>query len=83
MSNNYPHYEKYSKYDQSKKLTFYERIGVFFQNTKRIIKIANKPDRKEYLLIFKICGIGILVLGVLSFVIQLIWTIINQILHIG
>ena len=80
---NYPHYEKYSKYDKGKKLTFYERIGVFFQNTKRIMKIANKPDRKEYLLIFKICGIGLLVLGVLSFVIQLIWTIINQILHIG
>jgi protein translocase SEC61 complex gamma subunit len=83
MSNNYPHYEKYSKYDKSKKLSFYERIGVFFQNTKRIIKIANKPDRKEYLLIFKICGIGILVLGVLSYVIQLIWTLINDILHIG
>lgn len=80
---NYPHYEKYSKYDKGKKLSIYERFGVFFQNTKRIIKIANKPDRKEYLLIFKICGIGILVLGVLSFVIQLIWTVINSVLKIG
>ena len=80
---NYPHYEKYSKYDKGKKLSIYERLGVFFQNTKRIIKIANKPDRSEYLLIFKICGIGILILGVLSFVIQIIWTIINSVLHIG
>jgi protein translocase SEC61 complex gamma subunit len=79
----YPHYEKYSKYDKGKKLSIYERIGVFFQNTKRIMKIANKPDRKEYLLIFKICGIGLLVLGALSFVIQLIWTVINSVLHIG
>ncbi len=79
----YPRYEKYSKYDKGKKLSIYERIGVFFQNTKRIIKIANKPDRKEYLLIFKICAIGLGVLGALSFVIQLIWTIINNILHIG
>jgi len=77
----YPGYEKYSKYDKGK--TFYERLGFFFQNTKRIIKIANKPNRKEYLLIFKICGIGILVLGVLSFVIQLIWTVINDVLQIG
>jgi protein translocase SEC61 complex gamma subunit len=83
MSNNYPHYDKYSKYDKGKKLSLYERLGVFFQNTKRIMKIANKPDRKEYLLIFKICAIGLLVLGVLSYVIQLIWTIINTILHIG
>ena len=79
----YPHYEKYSKFDEGKKLSIYERIGVFFQNTKRIIKIANKPDRSEYLLIFKICGIGILVLGVLSYVIQLIWTLINFVLQIG
>jgi len=79
---NYPRYEKYSKYNKSKKLSIYERIGVFFQNTKRIIKIANKPDRKEYLLVFKICVIGLLVLGALSYVIQLIWTIINTILQI-
>jgi len=78
----YPSYEKYSKYNKSKKLTIYERIGVFLQNTKRIIKIANKPDRKEYLLIFKICAIGLLVLGALSYVIQLIWTVINTILQI-
>ena len=79
---NYPRYEKYSKYNKSKKLSIYERIGVFFQNTKRIIKIANKPDRKEYLLIFKICGIGLLLLGGISYVIQLIWTVINTILQI-
>ena len=79
---NYPHYEKYSKYDKSKKLSIYEHLGVFFQNTKRIIKIANKPDRKEYLLIFKICAIGLLILGALSFAIQLIWTIINNVLNI-
>ena len=78
----YPHYEKYSKYDKGHKLNIYERIGVFLQNTKRIMKIANKPDRKEYLLIFKICAIGLLVLGALSYIIQLIWTVINTILKI-
>lgn len=79
----YPRYENYSRYNKSKKLTFYERLGLFFQNTKRIIKIANKPDRKEYLLVFKICVIGLLVLGAISYVIQLIWTVINTILQIG
>jgi protein translocase SEC61 complex gamma subunit len=80
VSNNYPKYDKYTKYDKGKKLSRYERIGVFFQNTKRIIKIANKPGRKDYFLVFKICAIGILVLGVLSFVIQLIWTIVKPLL---
>jgi len=79
---NYPHYEKYSKYDKGKKLSIYERIGVFFQNTKRIMKVANKPDRKEYLSVFKICAIGLLLLGAISYVIQLLWTVINTILGI-
>ena len=82
MSNNYPKYAKYEKYEKGKKLTLYERIGLFFQNSKRIMKIANKPGRKDYFLVFKICAIGILVLGVLSYVIQLIWTLINSVLGI-
>ena len=82
MSNNYPRYEKYAKYEKGKKLTLYERIGVFFQNTRRIMKIANKPSRKDYFLVFKICAIGILVLGILSYVIQLIWTFVNFVLGI-
>ncbi|MHA1349265.1 MAG: protein translocase SEC61 complex subunit gamma [Promethearchaeota archaeon] len=82
MSNNYPKYSKYERLEKGKKLSLYERIGLFFQNSKRIMKIANKPGRKDYFLVFKICAIGILVLGVLSYVIQLIWTLINFVLGI-
>jgi protein translocase SEC61 complex gamma subunit len=71
----YPKYEKYSKLDQKKKPGLYERLSLFFQNAKRILKIANKPDRKDYFLVFKICGIGLLLLGALSFVIQLIFNV--------
>jgi protein translocase SEC61 complex gamma subunit len=72
---NYPKYDKYSKLDQKKKPGLYERMSLFFQNSKRILKIANKPNKKDYFLVFKICGIGILVLGALSFVIQLIFSV--------
>jgi len=83
VSNSYPKYEKYSTFDKKKKLSLYERIGVFFQNTKRIIKIANKPNRKDYFTIFKICIIGLVILGAISYVIQLIFTIVNRVLDIG
>ena len=82
MSNNYPKYAKYEQYEKGKKLSLWERFGVFFRNARRIMKIANKPGRKDYFLVFKICAIGILVLGVLSYVIQLIWTLINAVLGI-
>jgi len=83
VSNSYPKYEKYSTYDKKKKLSLYERIGIFFQNTKRIIKIANKPTRKDYFTIFKICLIGLALLGAVSFAIQLIFTIVNDVFNIG
>jgi len=80
VSQQYPQYEKF---DKGKKLTLYERIMLFFQNSKRIIKIANKPTRKDYFLVFKICAIGLVILGALSYVIQLILSIVNNFLQIG
>ena len=71
----YPKYEKYSTSEKQKKLSYYDRIVNFFQNTKRIAKIANKPSRKDYFLVFKICAIGILILGVLSYITQLIFSV--------
>lgn len=71
----YPKYEKYSTRDKKKKPGIYKRLVTFFQNVRRIIKIANKPKRKDYFLVFKICAIGILLLGALSYVIQLIFSV--------
>ncbi len=75
MSNNYPKYAKYAKSQKRKKLTIYERLLTFSQNTKRIVKTANKPSRKEYFMVFKICLIGIVLLGAVSYVIQLIFSV--------
>ena len=72
---NYPKYDKYSRINKQKKPGLYERLATFFQNAKRIIKIANKPKRKDYMLVFKICAIGIVILGALSYVIQLIFSV--------
>ena len=70
----YPKYDKYTKTSKKKKLGYYERLVRFFQNSRRIIKIANKPKRKDYFLVFKICAIGIVLLGAVSYVIQLIFS---------
>jgi len=83
VSKSYPKYDRFNKYDKKGKPSLYERMGIFFQNTKRIVKIANKPGRKEYFTIFKICAIGLVLLGVVSYVIQLIFTVINSALGIS
>ncbi|MFW9900855.1 MAG: protein translocase SEC61 complex subunit gamma [Candidatus Thorarchaeota archaeon] len=75
---NYPKYESYSKNDKQKKPGLYARLVQFFQNSKRIIKIANKPKRKDYFLVFKICTIGIVILGAVSYIIQMISSILQR-----
>ena len=72
----YPKYENYSTKSNKKKPGMYTRLATFFQNTRRIIKIASKPSRKDYFLVFKICAIGIVILGALSYVIQLIFSML-------
>ena len=67
-----------SKYEAQKvsEKSIKARLTRFYQNTKRIVKVASKPSRKDYWLVTKICLIGIVILGVLSYVIQLIFSVI-------
>ncbi|MFA6889165.1 MAG: protein translocase SEC61 complex subunit gamma [Candidatus Woesearchaeota archaeon] len=39
---------------------------------KRVITVTKKPTREEFITIVKVSGLGILVIGLLGFVIQMI-----------
>jgi len=70
-------YESLAKSESSIK----ERINSFLQSTKRIIKVATKPSKKDYWLVTKICLIGMVLLGAISYVIQLVFTLLSGLLH--
>jgi len=57
------------------------KIRSFLQSTKRIIKVATKPSKKDYWLVTKICLIGMVLLGAISYVIQLVFTLLSGLLH--
>ena len=48
MSKSYPKYDRYEEYKKKQKPGMYERFATFYKNSKRILKIANKPNSKEY-----------------------------------
>lgn len=48
------------------------KIGKFLSDTRRILKIAKKPSKKEYSLTMKITMVGLLITGGISYIIQLI-----------
>ncbi|MCK4405216.1 MAG: protein translocase SEC61 complex subunit gamma [Hadesarchaea archaeon] len=44
----------------------------FFSNCKRVLRIARKPDKNEYLQVAKITGLGITLIGFIGFLILLV-----------
>ncbi|MCK4246967.1 MAG: protein translocase SEC61 complex subunit gamma [Methanomicrobia archaeon] len=48
------------------------KLSEFFKSSRRVWKLSRKPDRTEYTQTSKITGLGIVLLGLLGFLIMLI-----------
>ncbi len=54
-----------------------ETVGKFFMDSKRIFRVSRKPTREEYKRMGIIIGLGIIIIGILGYVIQLIFTLLG------
>ena len=48
------------------------KLKSFFEKSKRVWLVLKKPTRKEYEMVAKVSAIGIVVLGVLGFLISIL-----------
>ena len=48
------------------------KLRSFVQECIRVLKVTKKPDSAEFKTIFKISGIGILIIGLLGFIVQMV-----------
>ncbi len=53
------------------------KFKEFLESSKRILLIAKKPSNKEFWAMAKVVGLGMVVIGVLGFIIRLIMNIIS------
>jgi protein transport protein SEC61 subunit gamma-like protein len=44
----------------------------FVSSCKRVLRVARKPDKTEYLEVVKITGLGIILIGLLGFIIMIL-----------
>ena len=51
------------------------RIREILENYRRVLQIARKPDRNEFISTAKICGMGMMVVGLVGFVLYLVSTV--------
>lgn len=55
------------------------KLKSFYEKSKRVWLVLKKPTKKEYVMITKISAIGIIILGILGFLISLIIQIFTRI----
>ena len=48
------------------------KFKTFFEKSKRVWLVLKKPTRKEYEMVAKVSAIGIVILGVLGFLISIL-----------
>jgi protein transport protein SEC61 subunit gamma-like protein len=49
-----------------------ESIINFIKLNQRVLKVAKRPDREEYYNVARITGLGVIVIGVIGFIISII-----------
>ncbi|MFX1562276.1 MAG: protein translocase SEC61 complex subunit gamma [Promethearchaeota archaeon] len=53
-------------------------VATFWENTKRIVKLAKKPTRSEMWMQLKISLLGLFVIGLVGFIIRLIFSVVTS-----
>ena len=51
-----------------------DKIKKFFAQCKKVVRITKKPSKMEYQTIVKVSGLGILLIGLVGFLLQMLWT---------
>ncbi|MCX6711838.1 MAG: protein translocase SEC61 complex subunit gamma [Candidatus Woesearchaeota archaeon] len=49
------------------------KLKNFIQECVRVLKVTKKPNNEELKIIVKISGMGILIIGIIGFIIQMLW----------
>ena len=59
--------------EHQEKRSLFSKLKSFILQCKRVFKVTKKPSRDEFMIIVKVSGIGILIIGLLGFVINMIY----------
>ena len=58
--------------EEEEKPTVATKLKRFGKECLRVIRITKKPTKEEYKTIVKVSGLGILIIGMIGFIIQMI-----------
>ncbi len=62
--------------EQSYKPSLLQRFKTFLVECRRVWQLTRKPSKSELIAIVKVTGIGILIIGLLGFIINMLWQLV-------
>ncbi len=62
--------------DQQAKPSWHSKFKTFLVECKRVWQVTKKPTTQELKTVVKVTGIGILLVGLVGFLVQMIWQLI-------
>ncbi len=54
-----------------------ESMASFIKQCQRVLKVSKKPDREEYVNVAKVTAVGVIIIGVIGFVIIIVAQLIQ------
>ncbi len=54
-----------------------EKLKLWLIEAKRVLLVTKKPNKQEFLTIVKVTGIGILIIGLIGFIITISYALIT------
>ncbi len=64
--------------DEVTKPSLTQRFKSFVVECRRVWQVTKKPTKEELKVIVKITGIGVLIMGLLGFLVNMIWQLLFQ-----
>ena len=58
--------------EQEEKPTLARKLKRFFRECARVLRVTKKPGKDEFKTIVKVSGLGILIIGLIGFIIQMV-----------
>lgn len=56
----------------------FNKVGQILKSYHRVIKLTKKPSKEEFLMIAKVTSVGILIIGLVGFIIFVFLTIVPR-----
>ncbi len=62
-------HEESQQFNPNQPETKWQKLKSFFKESRRVLRVTKKPNKEEFMTVFKVTAIGTLIIGAMGFII--------------